>query len=123
MKEFFNNILSTFRGIGSADRHQKVMFYGSIVVYLLLGIIFGYLSSVIFTAFLGLVYELTYCYVPYKEVEVFGRYITVPDYIKFKKEFNLIDTTVYHSFSSNNIYFCLDGILIGIIIRIIFAIL
>ena len=123
MKEFFNNILSTFRGIGSADKHQKVMFYGSIVVYLLLGIIFGYLSSVIFTAFLGLVYELTYCYVPYKEIEFFDRYIVIPDYIRFKNEFNILDTKVYHEFSSKNIYICLDGILIGIIIRIIFVIL
>ena len=123
MKEFFNNILSTFRGIGSSDRHQKVMFYCSIVAYLLLGIIFGYLSSVIFTAFLGLVYELTYCYVPYKEIELFDRYIVIPDYVRFKNEFNILDTKVYHEFSSKNIYFCFDGILIGIIIRIIFAIL
>ena len=123
MKEFFNNILATLRGIGSADKHQKLMFYGSIVVYMLLGLVFGFLSSIIFTAFIGLVYELTYCYVPYKEIEIFGRYIVVPDYIGFKKNFNILDTKVYHEFSSKNIYFCLDGILIGIIIRVIFAIL
>ena len=123
MKEFFNSILSTFYGIGSADRHQKMMFYGCILIYLLLGIMFGYLSSVIFTAFLGLVYELTYCYVPDKEIEVFGRYIHVPDYARFKKEFNLLDTKVYHRFSSNNMYFCFNGVLIGIIIRIILVVL
>jgi putative flippase GtrA len=123
MREFFNNILFTFRGIGSADKHQKLMFYGSIIAYILLGFIFGYLSSVIFTAFIGLVYELTYCYVPYKEIEFFGRYIVMPDYVRFKNEFNIFDTKVYHEFSLKNIYFCLDGILIGIIIRIIFAIL
>lgn len=123
MKEFFNNILLTFRRIGSADRHQKVMFYGSIIVYLLLGIIFGYLSSVLFTAFLGLVYELTYCYVPVKEIEVFGRYIPVPDYIRFKQEFDLLNVKEYNKFSSKSMYFCIDGILIGVIIRIILVVL
>ena len=123
MKEFFNNILLTFRGIRSADRHQKIMFYGSIIAYLLLGVVFGYLSSIIFTAFFGIVYELTYCYVPDKEIEVFGKYIHVTDYVQFKKEFNLLDTKVYHKFSSKNIYFCLNGVLIGIVIRIILAVL
>lgn len=123
MKSFFNNILTAFRSIGSTDKHQKVMFYGSIVIYLLLGLVFGYLSSVIFTAFIGLLYELTYCYVPYKEIRVFGRYITVPDYARFRKEFNLLNTKEYHKFSSNNIYFCLNGVIVGVVICIILAIL
>ena len=123
MKEFFNNILSVFRGFGSMNKHQKILFYGSNVVYMLLGLIFGYLSSIIFTLLVGLGYELTYCYVPATEIVIFGKYITVPDYIKFKNEFSLIDTKVYNNFSSKNIYFCVDGVIVGIIIRIILAIL
>lgn len=123
MKEFFNNFLIAFRSLGNASNHQKIMFYGSFVVYMLLGIIFGFLSSVIFTALLGLIYELTFCYVPPKEIEIFGKTVIVPDYIRFKNEFTFLDTKTYHKFDMNNIYFCIDGILIGVIIRLIFVLL
>ena len=123
MKEFFNNILLVFGNIGNADKHQKKLFYGSIIIYLLLGIIFGYLSSVVFTAVLAFVYELTYCYVPYKEKAIWHWNIVLPDYGEFRSRLSEMDFTEYHKFEKRNVYFSVCGIAIGIIIRLILWIL
>ena len=123
MKEFFNNFLIAFRGLKYADINQKTLFFGSTVVFLLLGLLFGWLTSVLLTALIGLLYELTYCYVPLTSIELFGRTVNIPDYIRFKNEFTFLDTKTYHKFESKNAYFCVDGIIVGIIIKVIFTIL
>lgn len=122
MKQFFNNLLATFRGIGQSDGHQKKLFYGSIIVYLLLGLVFGYISSVIFTAALAFMYELTHCYIPYKEKKILGFNVNLPDY-SVLKNINLFDIQEYHAFNIGNIYFSACGIVIGVVIRLILWIL
>ena len=119
MKEFFKNIWLAIRHINESDKHQKVLFIGSFIVYMLLGIVFGYVSSIIFTLALGFAYEVTYCYVPYTDKKIWKWTVKLPDYNKFKGQLKELNTKEYHRFNKKNMYFNVAGIFIGVIFIVI----
>lgn len=122
MKSFFNKILDVFCGINQSDKHQRRIFFGSIILYLLFGILFGCISSVIFTVIFGFIYELTYCYVPYKNKEILGLSVSLPDYSVIK-QLDIFNVKRYHAFAVENVYFSICGIIIGMLVKLILVVL
>lgn len=122
MNEFFKNIWHVLCHLKDADSHQRALFAGSFAAYLLLGVVFGYVSSVIFTLVLGFLFEITYCYVPYKEMKVWRWTVELPDYNLFLSQLRMLDIKAYHQIMPKNMYLNVSGILLAIAFRLVLLI-
>lgn len=124
MKEFINNLKNGFKRIfASSDIHERKIFYWSMVLFVIISLTVGYITAFLLVGLGGIIYELTYSYVPYSHKEILGHSVNLPDYKKFITDLQDFRVGQNHSFEMDNIFLCFDGMIIGIVISIIFRII
>lgn len=117
MAELFKKSLHQFM---KANAHQKLLFTNTLFLSLLLMFLAGNIISLPLSLLFGLLYEMTYCFVPHTDVLIFGEMETLPDYPKFIKYLNHGKVINRHKFRHDNINFCIAGIIAAILLRILF---
>lgn len=121
MKEFFNRIAEILKNVKTFETHQKVLFIITFVAATLIGFICGYFMTVLLSLLVGLLVELTYCYVPFKETTFFGMTFNLPDFKRFRAEASDGALSRYYDFNRNNGYYCYASVFLYVVIRLIFS--
>ena len=124
MKQFFNKIWEIIKSLfdGRANKHQKWLTYGTLVFGLIISLLFGTIFTALLMYVVGLLVELTYCYVPMIHVYWLNHWFKVPDFKGFlaNKEDYLLNPS--HNFKKTNLWFIMIAIVIFIPLRLLFLI-
>lgn len=124
MKTFFKKILEVFTTLakGSADKHQQWMFYGTLIIGLIISLLLGTISTVLLMCIGALFAELTYCFVPTQYIN-WGKYwFKVPDFKEFRTDIEGYIMNPKHTFSNDNFWYVAVAVILFIILRVIFLI-
>ena len=124
MKEFFQNLLTSFNNLvrGKVDRHQKLLFLSVLVFGLITRLILSTISTIILMLVFGVLFEVTYCFVPFKEVKWFNHSFKIPDFNEFKKNYSKYLTNPKHNIYVGNYYYFYCSIIFFVILSILFLI-
>lgn len=123
MSKIINKIKEIWSIFKNATKHQIWLSAGTFIcmfIFDLLGA--GILASVIFGAFVGVVIEMMYCFVPSKEVKLLGITFNVPDFKLFKSNWVSDNFILYHKIEANGIYFNITAIILYFVLKMIFVI-
>lgn len=124
MKDFFKKIWGISKTLftGYANKHQKCLAYGSLILALVLSLLFGTILSALVSYAIVLFSELVYCFVPTKSIRFNNKWYEIPDFKEFKNNKDKYIATPRNAFKTNNLWFVFVGIAIFILIRLIFLI-
>lgn len=123
MQQFLKHLFYGFIDVCGAKQHHKFMFFSSMTLYILLSFICGYIGSLMLLMVYGILGELVYCYIPDRKLRIFGKKIKVPDYTIFRKGFSIRELEEKHTPKIKNLVFFIDGVILGIILRLILSFL
>lgn len=122
MKQFFKKIWNLLGSVKTADKHGQSMFWIMMLLALMLGIIgMSLVEGVILMYFIGVVWEVTYCYVPSRYKKIWGIVFKIPQYKEFFKSWkqNFLHPTEYHKMSAVDFHYLNCGVIFFIAIKLI----
>ena len=115
--ELFKKSLHQFK---NSNAHQKLLFTNTLFLSLLLLFLVVNIISLHLSFLFGLLFEMTFCFVPHTDLLIFGEMETLPDYPKFIKYLNNGKVINRHKFRYDNINFCIAGIIAATLLKILF---
>ena len=124
MKNFFQNLLESFKNLFSqkVSKHQKWLFLSTLIFGLLVSLVLGTISSILLMLVLGLIYEATYYFVPFKFVEWLNYEFKIPDFKVFFNHYKEYLVKPQRELNVDDFNYIYCSIIIFIIVRIIFLI-
>lgn len=120
LTEFGKLFKQTLRQFKHANAHQKLLLTYSVFLSFLFMYIVGNILTIPLTFIFGIAYEMTYCFVPHKDVLIFGEKEYLPDYPKFINYLNNGKVINRHKFNQHNFNFVIVGIIIAILMKLFF---
>lgn len=121
MKEKFQSILNVFKNFATSNKHDKFMFFITLLLNIILGWICPYTLNMALSILIVFISEKAYQYMPMQEKEVFGLIkLQVPDWKRFKKEIEFDMLTEYHKPTDTTYSYIASAILLYSILHILF---
>lgn len=118
-----NTFINLFKNLfTSGYTHQRFLTFSIFALCIVLNVIMSYLSVLVLSLLLGLIIELTYCFVPMKQKSILGINIKHPDYKSFFDNFNNLSFENYHKLDTHNLYYVYLGLILFTILKIVFMI-
>lgn len=100
--------------------HQKShVLVGFLVTFLCYALGVNIVFSVLFGLASGLIKELLYCYAPIKEVNVLWFTFYIVDYNGLKQSIKNMNIITRHEFDDTNVFYCISGVVISVLLKII----
>lgn len=124
MAEIINKIKKIWQIFKNATKHQVWLFVGTLIFMFLFDILgMGILTSIIFGALVGVIIEIVHCFIPTKQVKLFGKTFNVSDFKTFKVNWKNNKIVLYNKIDTDGIYFNISAIILYYILKLIFIII
>lgn len=108
VKVFFENVKGIVSNADSHARKHIILSFATAILSDMLG--GGLIFNILFAAFIGLVYEVLYCFAPWKSVKVWKFELKLPDFEKFKDDAVKNGLVTRNSFNNENYVYNFIGI-------------
>lgn len=124
MSKFINKIKELWNILKNATRHQIWLFVGTFIFMFIFDLFgMGVLASVIFGALVGAIIEIVHCFIPTKQVKLFGKTFNVSDFKTFKVNWKNNKIVLYNKIDTDGVYFNISAIILYYILKLIFIII
>lgn len=124
MSKFINKIKGLLNILKNATRHQIWLFVGTFIFMFIFDLFgMGVLASVIFGAIVGIIIEIVHCFIPIKQVKLFGKTFNVLDFKTFKINWKNNKIVLYNKIDTDGVYFNFSSIILYCILKLIFIII
>ena len=121
MKEKFQSILNVFKNFATSNKHDKFMFFITLLLNIILGWICPYTLNMTLSILILFIIEKSYQYMPMKEKNIFGFLkIQIPDWEKFQFEFSNEMVKEYNKPTDSTYIHIAASILLYTILHVIF---
>ena len=124
MSKFISKIKELWNILKNATRHQIWLFVGTFI-FMFIFDSFGIdvLASVIFGVLVGTIIEIAHCFIPSKQVKLFGKTFNVSDFKTFKANWKNNKSVLYNEIDTDGVYFNISAIILFYILKLVFIII
>lgn len=124
MSKFINKIKELWNILKNATRHQIWLFVVTFIFVFIFDL-FGMavLTSVIFGALVGTIIEIVHCFIPSKQVKLFGEIFNASDFKTFKANWKNNKCILYNEIDTDGVYFNISAIILYYMLKLIFIII
>ena len=124
MSKFISKIKKIWQIFKNATRHQIWLFVGTFI-FMFIFDSFGIdvLASVIFGVLVGTIIEIAHCFIPSKQVKLFGETFNVSDFKTFKANWKNNKSVLYNEIDTDDVYFNISAIILFYILKLVFIII
>lgn len=124
MSKFINKIKELLNILKNATRHQIWLFVGTFIFMFIFDLFgMGVLASVILGALVGTIIEIVHCFMPTKQVKLFGKTFNVSDFKTFNVNWKNNKIVLYNKIDTDGVYFNISAIILYDILKLIFIII
>lgn len=120
MKQIFKAIKDLIGSLKTADRHGRDMFWFTSLLSIILAFTgMNIIGGIVLMYLIGIIWEVTYCYVPSKPKKILGVTFNIPMYKDFLTSLKTNPfPKAYHQMGKEDFYYLTGGIVVFILIKV-----